>query len=94
MDDDQQILLSLMSFNILIVTVECAFGLGREIQPGYSFLLLIPLMSSFIGFMCGLSALFNKDKIENALRKNRYSLMISATMLIVVSFSPYVYSMF
>lgn len=91
MDDDQQILLYLMSFNILIVTVECAFGLGREIEAGYASLLLIPLILSFIGFIDGVFAFGGMMDVGNAKKINLATVGLSALALVLISFSPYVY---
>lgn len=91
MDDDKQTMMGLMSLGVVIITVECGFSLGKELDPGNKVVLFFPLLFAFCAVTIGLIVLYieNGQSYEKWIKTCSMLIWISVVLLIVVSMSGY-----
>lgn len=89
MNDDKQTMMGLMSLGVVIITVECGFSLGKELDLFDKSLLLSPMVFSICAITIGLIGMALEDGFIYSYWNRFCAVMIwsSAILLIVVSMS-------
>lgn len=86
--DNRQITLHLVSFALIIITVECAYALGSDISLIRRFILVIALSLSFYVLSHGLCKVgFNEQINDDLVKKYTVYIILSTVSLVVAAFS-------